>query len=150
MWESLKSASSRKDLLVGRGTGHQVASKLDRSWQEQQGSCRQAPLGSESWTCPGVPRLVGAAAQAKALQLRQGVGCEVSGTVETQSAVGSLTPVFVFMSHCLLPLSKEMRDSTVEVLSAWWGQLTQTCLLPSLGELGTVTWRQMREEGSSP
>lgn len=80
-----------------------------------------------------MPWLVGAAAQAKALQLRQGVGCEVSDAVETLSAVGFLIPVCVLMDHRALPLSKEMRDSTVEVLSAWRGQLTQTPFLPLEG-----------------
>lgn len=33
--------------------------------------------------------------------------------------------------HLLRPfLSKEMRHCAVEVLSVWWGQLAQTCLLP--------------------
>lgn len=35
----------------------------------------------------------------------------------------------VYVPLCPSP-SKEMRDSAVEVLSVWWGQLTYTCLLP--------------------
>lgn len=56
-------------------------------------------------------------------------GCEVSDAGEALNAVESLTAVCMFMSHYVLSLSKEMRDSAV-VLSAWWELLTQTCLLP--------------------
>lgn len=54
----------------------------------------------------------------------------MSDAGEALSAVESLTAVCMFMSHSALSLSKEMRESAVEVLSAWWELLIQTCVLP--------------------
>lgn len=54
----------------------------------------------------------------------------MSDAGEALGAVEPLTAVCMFMSHYVLSLSKEVRGSAVEVLSAWWELLTQTCLLP--------------------
>lgn len=55
----------------------------------------------------------------------------MSDAGEALGAVESLTAVSMFMSHCVLSLSDEMRDSAVEVPSAWWG--VNPDLPPSLG-----------------